>query len=357
MSVSSKYTQTATQFATQATKPKVDGGCALNRHISQSDLAMLIAMMEVDVPTLKEFLICPNWRLSVEASEMAGFHYIIAGTGKIVTDCGSSIPVAPHTLVITPPKRSFRIETVQERSALSLACLERLRSHSINLFRSPQKITAGDSEPVMVIVSGYFRAVYSSSIDVFANLTSPIREEFEAGDQLEFRLKLALNEISAGQIGMETVIGGLLKQVLIALLRRSLGSAELWSQRFTMLSDPQVARAFSQMAAHPGGAHSVTSLSEIAGLSRSAFMARFTSAVGCPPMMALRYLRMHRAEILLAANILSIDQIAHAVGYADHRSFQRAIRKTYGRFDGYIGKRQLRQLEGSTGYEPMIWRF
>lgn len=97
-----------------------------------------------------------------------------------------------------------------------------------------------------------------------------------------------------------------------------------------MLSDPQIARAFADMLARPGSPHSVLTLSQAAGLSRSAFMARFADAFGCSPMAALRQLRMRHAAHLLAATTLSIEQIAHAVGYTSRSSFFRAFRQVYG---------------------------
>jgi transcriptional regulator GlxA family with amidase domain len=180
------------------------------------------------------------------------------------------------------------------------------------------------------LICGYFRASYGMSIDLFAKLPSPIVERFETADDLEHKLKSALAEISAQQVGMRAMTTALLKQVLVTLLRRSLSSTDLWLERFSMLSDQQIARAFVDMVARPGAPHSVLTLSETAGLSRSAFMARFAAAFGSSPMVVLRQLRMRRAANMLAANILSIEQVAHAVGYTSRSSFFRAFRQIYG---------------------------
>ena len=180
------------------------------------------------------------------------------------------------------------------------------------------------------MICGYFHASYGSSIDLFATLASPIVERFDATDQLGYRLEAALAELVDRQVGMEAMATALLKQVLITLLRRSLSSGDLRLEQFSILSDPQVTRAFARMAANPGARHSVTTLSGAAGLSRSAFMARFTDAVGCSPMVALRQLRMRQASNLLTANVLSIEQIAHASGYASRSSFSRVFRRAFG---------------------------
>jgi AraC family transcriptional activator of mtrCDE len=71
-------------------------------------------------------------------------------------------------------------------------------------------------------------------------------------------------------------------------------------------------------------------LAQTAGLSRSAFMARFVSAVGHSPIAALRQLRMKQAAHMLAVGTRSVEQIADAVGYSSRSSFIRAFRHVYG---------------------------
>jgi AraC-like DNA-binding protein len=116
----------------------------------------------------------------------------------------------------------------------------------------------------------------------------------------------------------------------VALLRRSLRSMDLWVERFSLLSDPQIARAFADMVAHPGARHSVRSLARTAFLSRSAFVARFTRVVGRSPMSILRDLRMRQAAAQLRSTAMTIDEIAHHAGYASRSSFVRAFREAHG---------------------------
>lgn len=60
----------------------------------------------------------------------------------------------------------------------------------------------------------------------------------------------------------------------------------------------------------PVHAAAVRSLSLAVGLSRAAFMARFSAPFGESPMSLLRRVRMRHAADLLTANALSIDQVA-----------------------------------------------
>jgi AraC-like DNA-binding protein len=318
---------TLTGVTSAAAKDKV---IQPNLRASHSDLEILMTMLEVNVSTLTESLISPGWQLSFAATKMAGIHYNLAGTGQITVGHARTIPLTPHTLVVTPPGQPFRIDAATGQGAASMTRVAEVRSEPGDVSGTVQRFSAGSSEPEVTMISSYIRATYSSSIDLFAALASPIVERFDAADQLGHRLKGALAELVAQQVGMKAMATALLKQVVISLLRRSLSSKDLWLERFSVLSDPQVARAFTQMVGRLGAPHSVTNLSQTAGLSRSVFMARFASAFGCSPMAALRQMRMRKAADLLTANILSIEQIAHIVGYRSHRGFSRAFRQTYG---------------------------
>jgi AraC family transcriptional activator of mtrCDE len=181
-----------------------------------------------------------------------------------------------------------------------------------------------------MLICGYFRALYGSSIDLFGSLTAPIVEQFEATDQLDQKLKSAMAELIAQEVGTGAMTTSLMKQILIILLRRSLSSLSIWTERIAIFKDPQIARAFARMAARPSAHHTVESLCYAVGLSRSAFMARFTAVLGQSPMTVLRQLRMRHAAVLLSSNTLSIDQVAFNVGYSSRTSFSRAFRKMYG---------------------------
>ena len=192
------------------------------------------------------------------------------------------------------------------------------------------RFTAGDTDPRMIMVCGYFRATYGPSVDIFRDLASPIVEHFTAGDRLDQRLRSALDELVAQEIGAGAMTSTLLKEVILKLIRRSLGSMDLWTARFSVLSDPQVGRALAAITAEPGAAHTVSSLADCACLSRSAFMARFSAVVGRSPMLVLRDLRMRQAAEELGAGRHGVDRISRNAGYASKSSFVRAFKQAYG---------------------------
>jgi AraC family transcriptional activator of mtrCDE len=297
--------------------------------MSPSDLDSLMSTLDVSFVKLTECLVSPGWRLVLAGTNAAGIHYNLRGTGRLIVADHPPIDLIPHTLIIVPPEQTFRIEApIDEHPTEELRTVE---SHSQHFAPGVlRKFVAGEGEPQIILICGYFRAFFGSSIDLFGSLTGPIVERFGAHDHLDHTLAAALEELVVQEVGSGAMTTALLKQVLITLLRRSLSSKDLLVERFSMLSDPQIARVFSDMVARPGFAHTVQSLAQTAGLSRSAFMARFKALFGRAPMEALRDLRMRQAAALLATHALSVDQIARSAGYASRSSFLRAFRQTYG---------------------------
>jgi AraC family transcriptional regulator, activator of mtrCDE len=297
------------------------------KRIATRDLDRLIRTMEVDFVYLAECLVSPGWRLLLGPSQAPAIHYNLTGTGRIITDKWPPIPISPHTLAILPPHTAFSIEVNRDRrSALRTVDSSQFSFEPGEI----RRVVAGSGDPRVILICGYFSASYGTSIDLFARLPIPIVEKFDATDQLDQKLKSALAELVAQEVGFGAMTTALMKQVLVGILRRSLKSTNLWAERFAVLNDPQIARALSVMVARPDAPHSIKTLSRTSALSRSTFMLRFTKALGVSPMTVLREMRMRQAKILLAVDSLSIDQIAKAVGYANRASFHRAFRKAHG---------------------------
>jgi AraC family transcriptional activator of mtrCDE len=296
--------------------------------ISPSDLERLLSALEVQVVALTECLVSPGNELDMGGLDASGLHYDLAGRGQLYVRGEPPIDLAPHTLIVVPRNTPFRLAVAGTPGGTVRTVDGRLQANQPGPIR---RFVAGGGEPRVILVCGYFRATYGSSVDLFEALRAPIVEQFAQSDRLDHVLESAVAELVAQEVGSGAMSAALLKQVIVALVRRSLSSTSSWVGHFAALRDAQIARAFSSMAAHPGARHTVQRLARTAGLSRSAFMARFTEVIGQPPMSILRDLRMRQAARDLRATSLSIEDIARNAGYESRSSFVRAFRRTYGR--------------------------
>lgn len=297
--------------------------------ISTADLNCLISALDVQMVTLAECLVSPGYKLVMGGHACPGIHYVLEGKGLMYLRNDPPVKVEPHTLIIVPSNCPFQLEVLKGEE---LPCATKAVKGADNMtfVDSVYRFTAGDVGPKTVLICGYFKTLFGSSMDLFESLSVPIVEKFDVDDQLDIKLKSAMAELIAQEIGCGAMTGALLKQVIVALVRKSLISMNVWVERFAMLSDPQIAHAFADMVAHPGKAHTIHTLAETACLSRSAFMVRFTNVIGRSPMMVLRDLRMRQAAADLAAGNMPIDHVIRNTGYASRSSFARAFKQAYG---------------------------
>jgi AraC family transcriptional activator of mtrCDE len=297
--------------------------------ITKPELDKLMGTLEVQFVKLAECLVTPGWRLELEATATTGIHYNLGGEGRMIVDGFEPIELHPHTLVVVPRGRRFTLEAAHDERD-SIPAMHTVHSKWRKFSPGePRRFVAGEGSSQVFLICGYFEASFSSTVELFADLGTSIVEHFSANDEIDNKLKAALTELIAQDVGSGAMTEVLLKQVLLMLLRRSLNSNNQWVERFSILKDPQLAEAFAEMASNPGKSHSIRDLAKKVGLSRSVFMVRFTEVFGRPPMLVLRELRMRRAAVLLKSNVQSIDEIASEVGYASRSSFLRAFRKTF----------------------------
>lgn len=297
--------------------------------VATADLDHLIDTLMVSFVWLSECVVGEGYRLEMGGIDAPGIHYNIAGTGRLIVRDGDAVELRPHTLIVVPANSPFRIEVESRRDPRAALKVVDGRAQ-VRPGRGVHRFVADDGTPDLILICGFFHASYGGSTDLFARLAAPIVEQFDESDQVDERLRMALAELVAQEVGSAAMSSALLKQVIVALLRRSLRSMELWVERFALLGDPQIARAFADMVANPGAPHSVDSLAQTACLSRSAFMARFRGAVGRSPISVLRDLRMRQAAEQLGAKGVTVDEVMRHVGYASRSSFVRAFRKAHG---------------------------
>jgi AraC family transcriptional activator of mtrCDE len=285
--------------------------------------------MDVASVQLSECLFANKACLHIEGTTLPIIHYGLTGSGMIIIEGEAAFELVPKMLVVAPPNKS--IDIIAAGSSV-----ERFRNCTASLQKncfvpgSVHRHKIGEGEASFSLICGHFHAIYGPGLDPFASLASPVAECFDGHDQIHDLINYAMVELAGREIGGQPMMSTLFKLVLLALLRRSLTSTNAWVESFSLLNDPPIARAFAEMASRPAANFRVETLCRSVGLSRSVFMARFAAAFGDSPMSVLRRLRMRHAAGLLAANALSIEQVAFQAGYRSRSSFTRVFRKHYG---------------------------
>jgi AraC-like DNA-binding protein len=125
------------------------------------------------------------------------------------------------------------------------------------------------------------------------------------------------------------------------------------------LGDVPIGRALSAIHDEPDRRWTVSALAAIAGLSRSAFAARFGEVVGQTPVKYVSSWRLDLAADHLRAGGDSLSRIAERVGYGSEAALTRAFKKQFGIPPAQFRKAGAGQilrgprLDAVNGFDPI----
>ena len=276
---------------------------------------------------LHAFAVCEveeGWRLVIDPMDAIVIHYILAGEGTVRTEGGAEAPFATHSVIVVPAGRRQSIGAPTRGGPEGVAD-ERCEMLADGLVR----FTAGTGRGGVICVCGSITASYAGALGLFDHLDRPIVCDTGPDDPLRGFLALMLDELAKPCFGARAVTESLMKLCLVTLLRRHLLGHGSESPFFVALHDRRLAQAVSAIVERPAASHTVASLAEVAGMSRSAFAERFARAFGRSPIDFVQAVRLRHAAHLLRTTALPVKVIAGAVGYASRSHFSRAFSAFY----------------------------
>ncbi len=289
-------------------------------------LERLLDGLDVEVEPFAICLLRGTSRLDMGRHDRATLHYTLAGTGVLRVGAWQ-VPIAPHTIVIVPPRASHSIRAdlgdgprAELPGCAPLADGWELIEHG----------GAGAAGTGVQMACSELCATYDGAHGLFDFLTEPLVERLDDTDPLHGTLKLLLNELAAPGPGTRALTASLMRQCLVLILRRQSGGRASEVPWLAALDDPRLGAAVTVMLDRPQDDHNLARLADAAGMSRSAFADRFSAAFGRGPMDFLKEIRLRRAARLLRASDRPIKVVATSVGYDSRSYFSRAFKDLYG---------------------------
>lgn len=174
------------------------------------------------------------------------------------------------------------------------------------------------------------RSAPSALIDTLPELLVIGLEDLAALRWIEASIALAARELAAGRIASGGMMPRLSELLLVEAMRAHLDRHPADQGWLSGMADPRIARALARIHSRLGDPPSVTDLAAAAGMSRSAFVARFADILGASPRRYLLEQRMGAARLMLRDTPLTLAEIAHRVGYDAPESFSRAFKRETG---------------------------
>ena len=151
------------------------------------------------------------------------------------------------------------------------------------------------------------------------------------------------SEMAEQAPGSEVVATRLAEVLFIQVLRAHIASGVEWRNKgwLRAIFDPQIGTALTAFHDRVGAPWTVESLSEAAGVSRSAFAVRFKDLLGQTPLQYVTEWRMQKATHLLEQRDKKLIDVARSVGYESDAAFSKAFKRVVGANPGEYLKRGL----------------
>lgn len=270
-------------------------------------------------------------------------HHVTSGSAVLTTEEEGAFALGPDDIAVIPHGRAHILRDREESPCEPLEALRASPNGAGSTHHATiASLAFGGRGAATTVVSALVTLDDPFSVPLVASLPAALRlgGGGAAHRGLVAQLRLLAKEIVERPPGAELVLARIADVLFVQVMRawvETLGDTPTHSCRslelVAALRDPSLARALGQMSTYPERGWTVASLAEAAGLSRSAFAARFTSAVGEPPLAFLGRMRMRRATDLLREGA-TLARIAELTGYGSEASFSHAFRQWAGMAPG-----------------------
>jgi AraC-like DNA-binding protein len=250
-------------------------------------------------------------------------HYVLRGKGSVTWE-GGSLPLSPGMIVVVPRLLAKQIagagpivKSVPAEAACPLA-------EGMVRFRACRT-----AEADLVLGCASVEAKVGEKLGLFDALREPLAEH-SSDDKLSLLFGGILSELSSPGLGTKPMVGAMMKQIMILLLRTHLQRLGAASPLGMPLMHPRLGRALLIILERPQEPHSLDSLAGAAGMSRSRFVHHFSATYGHTPMEFVQLVRLQAAARMLRSSDLPVKAVAAAVGYASRSHFSHAFRAEFG---------------------------
>ncbi len=245
-------------------------------------------------------------------------HYILSGEGEIILRGRSPVQIARGSLVLVPAMQSHALRSFGETTDPIPEC----RPAELNLARHLE-ISAAAGNGQLTSLCAHATIGLRGVRDVVDLIREPLAEHVSTGSRLEQPLRRLLEEVCNPGLGSRAMVRAILLECMIDMLRLRLSAEDKSLSWMAALKDQNIWTALRLMLDQPGRPHTVDTLADAAGMSRSAFAKRFSDACGSGPMELLRDLRVRRAGILLTQTDVPVKRVAEMVGFSSRSAFSR----------------------------------
>lgn len=263
------------------------------------------------------------------------FHIVTRGRCRLETPGADPVTLEPGVLALVPHGAGHIMRSAPDAAATPLFDIpvEQL-SERYEILRH-----GGGGEPAQTIcVVVKFDHVAAENLVALLPpvLTLDVREA-DVDGWLYATLRFLSREARERRPGGEAVLTRLADVLVIQMIRAWIDSAPEGERGWlTALRDQQIGRALQAVHQRPERDWTVAALAREAGMSRTAFAARFTELAGEPAMRYVTQWRMRLARLRLRETAEPLSELAERFGYQSEAAFCRAFKRIFGMSPGSV---------------------
>jgi AraC-like DNA-binding protein len=298
-------------------------------------LSDLIALLRPHAAVSKPITGRGKWGVRYSAYGLPGFAIVLSGQCWLEIDGNEPVQLDRGDFVLLPSTPAFALF-----SQPGADCVH--RDPTDTGVRHGEQ----EGEPDFRMLGGAFRIEMVNAPLLIALLPGMIHVRSSEGDtgRLGRIIDLIMEECGSDHPGRGMILQRLLEVLLVESLRwRSIGEHALPAGLLSGMRDPVLARVLRAVHSDVRAGWTVAELAKLAGMSRSAFAARFGETLGCAPIEYLSRWRMALAQDALSRGGKSLDRLADEIGYESASAFSTAFRRRVGCSPGTFARARRAQ--------------
>lgn len=288
-------------------------------------LTQIVTLLRPGAPYAKIASASGAWRVRRDEDGIVFYNLTLAGRALLEVDGRAPVLLEEGDFALIPAARRFTIPSVDP------ALPEGQFSEPVLI--EPGQVRIGDPDLPVTAQQLVGHCTFGTRDAALLLTLLPdfvvIRDEA----RLAMLIQLVADEARATRPGREVVLERLLEVLLIEAFRGT-GGITAPPGLLRGLCDPHLSIALRALHADPAWQWTVGVLARAAGLSRSAFFARFEREVGRSPMAYLTGWRMSLAKDRLRRGDGSLSEIGAALGYGSASAFNTAFAREVGQPPG-----------------------
>ena len=304
-------------------------------------LSDIIALLRPHAAFSKPITGRGKWGVRYSAYGRPGFALVLAGRCWLAVDSAEPVLLDHGDFVLLPSTPAFSL-------------LSQPDAESVQTQPTYSAVRHGDpaGEPDFQMLGGTFEIEPVNAPLLLALLPEVIHVRSAEKNALRLAriIDLIMEECAINAPGRKMILERLLEVMMMECLRwGAIGEDDLLAGLLAGLRDPALAKVLYALHSKVQAAWTVAELAKLAGMSRSAFAARFTETLGCAPKEYLSRWRMTLAQDALSRGAKSLDRLAQEIGYESASAFSTAFRRRVGCSPGAFARSRRGATTHSVG--------